>query len=606
MVETAAEPITGAENVIWDLSVFYAGSDDPAINADLERVMAMADAFAERYRDRVASLSAAEMVMALQEMEAIYDLSGRVSSYAFLNFSTDTADPVWSALVQRVTEHGAALQQKLIFFELEWRAVDDASAEKLLADLKPGKYRHHLEAERRYIPYTLSEIEEQLLVEKSVTGSSAWSRFFTKLTSALRFDFDGASLTQSQILAKLYDPDRETRRRAADSVTAALRSRLMELTYIFNVIAADKASDDKRRGYPSWISSRNLSNKASDETVEALIQAVTARYDLVARHYTIKRRLLKLDELYDYDRYAPINLGVQERDYTWSEARDLVQAAYSAFSPRLGEIVSRFFNENWIHAALMPNKRGGAFCSSTVPSAHPYVLMNYTGKTRDVMTLAHELGHGVHGYLAAQAQGIIGMYTPLTTAEMASTFGEMLVFDEVMARETNPAAQLALVAGKIEDSFATIFRQVSMNRFEDGLHTARRAEGELSSERISALWLETQRAMFGDSVTLREDYGLWWSYIPHFISTPGYVYAYAFGELLVLALFNLYRREGAAFEPKYLEVLAAGDSDYPENILAKIGVDLRDPGFWNEGLTALEKLVAQEEMLASEIAGAQA
>jgi oligoendopeptidase F len=605
MVETAAEPITGAENVIWDLSVFYAGGDDPAINADLERVMAMADAFAERYRDRVASLSAAEMVMALQEMEAIYDLSGRVSSYAFLNFSTDTADPVWSALVQRVTEHGAALQQKLIFFELEWRAVDDASAEKLLADLEPGKYRHHLEAERRYIPYTLSEIEEQLLVEKSVTGSSAWSRFFTKLTSALRFDFDGASLTQSQILAKLYDPDRETRRKAADSVTAALRSRLMELTYIFNVIAADKALDDKRRGYPSWLSSRNLSNKTSDETVEALIQAVTARYDLVARHYTIKRRLLKLDELYDYDRYAPINLGVQERDYTWSEARDLVQAAYSAFSPRLGEIVSRFFNENWIHAALMPNKRGGAFCSSTVPSAHPYVLMNYTGKTRDVMTLAHELGHGVHGYLAAQAQGIIGMYTPLTTAEMASTFGEMLVFDEVMARETDPAARLALVAGKIEDSFATIFRQVSMNRFEDGLHTARRAEGELSSERISALWLETQRAMFGDSVTLREDYGLWWSYVPHFISTPGYVYAYAFGELLVLALFNLYRREGAAFEPKYLEVLAAGDSDYPENILAKVGVDLRDPSFWNEGLAALEKLVAQEEMLAAEVAGAQ-
>ena len=601
MVETAADPITGAENIIWDLSIFYAGGDDPAISADMERVTAMADDFAERYRGKVATMTAAEMVAAMGAMEAIYDLNGRVSSFAFLNFSTDTADPLWSALVQRVTEHGAALQQKLLFFELEWRAVDDASSEKLLADPALGKYRHYLESERRYIPYTLSEIEEQLLVEKSVTGSSAWSRFFTKLTSALRFDYDGASLTQSQILAKMHDPDRETRRKAADSLTATLRSRGMELTYIFNVIVADKASDDQRRKYPSWVSARNLSNKASDETVDALIQAVTSRYDLVARHYTIKRRLLRLDELYDYDRYAPTNIGVEERDYNWNDARDLVQGSYTAFSPRLGEIVSRFFDENWIHAALLPNKRGGAFCSSTVPSAHPYVFMNYTGKTRDVMTLAHELGHGVHGYLAAQAQGISGMYTPLTTAEMASTFGEMLVFDEVMAKETNPAARLSLVAGKIEDSFATIFRQVSMNRFEDGLHTARRREGELSSERISELWLGTQRAMFGDSVTLREDYGLWWSYIPHFIGSPGYVYAYAFGELLVLALFNLYRREGASFEPKYLDVLAAGDSDYPENILAKVGVDLRDPGFWNEGLTALEMLVAQEEMLAAEV-----
>jgi oligoendopeptidase F len=604
MVETAADPITGAENVTWDLSIFYAGVDDPAISADMERVSAMADDFAARWRGKVASMTAAEMVEAMGAMEAIYDLSGRVGSFAFLNFSTDTANPAWSALVQRVTEHGAALQQKLLFFELEWRAVDDASSEKLLADPALGKYRHYLESERRYIPYTLSEIEEQLLVEKSVTGSSAWSRFFTMLTSALRFEYDGAQLTQSQILAKMHDPDRETRRKAADSLTATLRSRSMELTYIFNVIAADKASDDQRRKYPSWISARNLSNKASDETVDALIQAVTARYDLVARHYKIKRRLLKLDELYDYDRYAPTNIGVEERDYSWDEARDLVQGAYVAFSPRLGEIVSRFFDENWIHAALLPNKRGGAFCSGTVPSAHPYVFMNYTGKTRDVMTLAHELGHGVHGYLAAQAQGIIGMYTPLTTAEMASTFGEMLVFDEVMAKETNPAARLAMVAGKIEDSFATIFRQVSMNRFEDALHTARRGEGELSSERISELWLGTQRAMFGDSVTLREDYGLWWSYIPHFISTPGYVYAYAFGELLVLALFNLYRREGAAFEPKYLDVLAAGDSDYPENILAKVGVDLRDPGFWNEGLASLEMLVAQEELLAAEVTGA--
>jgi oligoendopeptidase F len=601
MLEIRTEAPTGAEDVIWDLSIFYTDIDDPEIAADLARVQAMADDFATRYRGRVGSLDAAQMVEAHQALEALYDLSGRIGAFASLNFNTDTANPAISALMQRVTEHGAALQQKILFFDLEWKAVPDDAAAVLLADPALGKYRHHLEAERAYIPYTLSEIEEQLLVDKGVTGRSAWLRFFAKLTSAMRYDWDGEPVTQSIILSKLHEPERAVRHRAADSITASLRARSMELTSIYNVVVADKASDDKRRGYPTWVKSRNLANKAPDAVVDALIHAVTSRYDLVARHYHIKRRLLGLETLYDYDRYAPLNIDTGERSYSWTEARELVSKAYRTFSPQLGDIVDRFFDENWIHAALLPNKRGGAFCSSTVPSAHPYVFMNYTGKTRDVMTLAHELGHGVHGYLAAQAQGIVGMYTPLTTAEMASTFGEMLVFDALMDAEPDPAARLALVAGKIEDAFATIFRQISMNRFEDALHTTRRAEGELSTERISDLWLTTQRAMFGDSVTLREDYGLWWSYIPHFINTPGYVYAYSFGELLVLALFNLYRARGAAFVPQYLDVLAAGDSDYPNQILARVGVDLSDPNFWNEGLAALEALVAQEEALAAQL-----
>lgn len=601
MSEVVPEKQNGAENVLWDLSIFYASPDDPAIQQDLDKVQQMADEFAAKYRGRVAQLDAEEMIDAMIEQEAISDASGRIGSYAFLNFSTDTTDPKRGALVQKVTESGAELSQKLMFFDLEWKDVPDEQAAKLLADPTLGKYKHPLEAERRTKPYTLSEIEEQLLVEKAVTGRNAWSRFFTQLTSSMRYQFDGEKLNQSQILAKFHDADRETRLKAATALTEGLREHAMELSYIFNVLVADKASDDKRRGYPSWISARNLSNKAPDEVVEALIKAVTSRYELVARHYKLKRILLGYDELFDYDRYAPIPVKGEEEEYTWQEACDIVQSAYAAFSPRLAEIVGRFYSENWIHAALLPNKRGGAYASPTVPSAHPFVFINFTGRARDVMTLAHELGHGLHMYLSAEAQGITGLYTPLTTAEMASVFGEMLTFTDLTSKEPDPATRLAMLAQKIEDSFATVFRQISMNRFEDGLHTARRTEGELSPERINEIWMKSQRDMFGDSVTLRDDYGLWWSYVPHFIGSPGYVYAYSFGELLVLALFNLYQKRGAEFVPQYLDVLAAGDSDYPENILAKAGIDLTDPNFWNEGLEALAKLVDQEEELARQV-----
>jgi oligoendopeptidase F len=601
MVEAAVERQTGAENIFWDLSVFYSGVDDPALQRDLDALLARADAFASTYRGRVAQLDPEEMVDALVEQEAMLDLAGRIGSFAFLNFATDTTNPQFGALAQKVQEQSAQLEQKLLFFDLEWKAVDPEQAQKLLASPTLASYRHALESELRYKPYTLSEIEEQLLVEKSVTGSAAWSRFFTQLTSALRFDYEGEQLNQSRVLNLLYEADREVRRKAAASVTEGLNRRSMELAYIFNVLVADKASDDKRRGYPSWISARNLANKAPDEVVTALIETVTSNYDLVARHYDLKRALLGYDELYDYDRYAPLPIHAAERSYTWEEARDIVLNAYRAFSPQMSEIASRFFSENWIHAAVLPNKRGGAFSSPSVPSAHPYILVNFLGKSRDVMTLAHELGHGIHQWLSAQHQTYMNAYTPLTTAEMASVFGEMLVFTDLMNKEPDPAARLAMLAQKIEDSFATVFRQVAMNRFEDGLHNARRTEGELSTERISQIWIETQREMFQGSVRLRDDYGIWWSYIGHFIGSPGYVYAYAFGELLVLALFNLYRKRGAEFVPQYLEVLQAGGSDYPDKILAQAGVDLSDPSFWSEGIAALRALVEQEEQLARQV-----
>ncbi|MDL1901270.1 M3 family oligoendopeptidase [Anaerolineae bacterium CFX9] len=601
MTGTAVEKVTGAENVVWDLSIFYQGVDDPNIQRDLDKVMQKADAFAAKYRGRVASLDPEEMVDAMTEMEEIQDLDGRIGTFAYLNFATDTSDPAIGALVGRIQEHGAELSQKLMFFELEWKAAPDEVVRAMLASPTLGKYKHPLESELRYKPYTLSEIEEQLLVEKSVTGSAAWNRFFTQLLGASRYEYDGKELTQSQILNLTHDPDREVRRKAADAITAGLKKLAMQTTFIFNVLAQDKASNDKRRGYASWISSRNLSNKATDETVEALVKSVTSNYDIVAQHYTLKRAILGYDELYDYDRYAPLPIADAGREYSWQEAREIVLNAYYAFSPRMGEIAQRFFDENWIHAALLPNKRGGAFASPSVPSAHPFVFVNFTGSARDVMTLAHELGHGLHMYLSAEAQGITGLYTPLTTAEMASVFGEMLVFTDLMNKESDPAVRLAMLAQKLEDSFATVFRQISMNRFEDALHTARRTEGELSTARISELWMNTQKAMFGDSVTLREDYGIWWSYVPHFLNTPGYVYAYAFGELLVLALFNLYRKRGTEFVPQYLDVLAAGDSDYPDKILAKVGVDLTDPAFWDEGLAALRTLVQEEADLAKQV-----
>lgn len=596
-----AERLTGAENVIWDLSVFYSGIDDPMIQSDMNTLDRQVDAFAAAYRGRVAQLDAEGMVDALKALEGIFDRQGRIASFARLTYSTDTNNPQYGALLQKITEHSAQLEQKLVFFDLEWNKVDSDTVEKLLADPTLAPYRHYLEAKRRFQPYQLSEIEEQLLVEKSVTGRAAWTRLFTQILGALRLDYEGQKLTLTEVLTKLHDPDREVRRKANDAITAALKSKAMELTYIFNVLVADKYYEDQRRGYPTWISSRNLDNKAPDAVVDALIQAVAANFDIVARHYTLKRKLLGLDELHEYDRYAPLPVKESDAFYVWDEARETVLNAFDVFSPQIADIARRFFDGNWIHAPVTPGKRGGAFASPAVPSAHPFVFVNYTGTDRDVMTLAHELGHGIHMYLSGQKQGIFGMYTPLTTAEMASTFGEMLVFSDLMNREPDAEARLAMLAHKIEDTFATVFRQIAMNRFEDRLHTARRSEGELTTERINAIWMETQRQMFGDSVSLTSDYGQWWSYVSHFVSVPGYVYAYAFGELLVLALFNLYRERGAAFVPQFIEVLAAGDSDWPDKILAKIGVDLSDPNFWNEGLTAIRRLVEQEEALAREV-----
>ena len=601
MSEAVIERLTGAEDVVWDLSVFYQSLNDPHLEADIARLNQMVDEFQARWRGRVAEMSAADFVNAYETMEAIYDLRGRLVSFAFLNFSTDTGNTDYQAAVARVEELESALSQKMVFFDLEWNALDDEPANAILDDPAVAEYRYYLEAERRYRPYNLSEAEEQIIIEKGVTGSGAWTRFFTQLTSAFRFDWLGDEVNMTFVLNKMRDADRDVREMAWRKLTDKLQEKSMELTFIFNTLALDKANSDQRRRYASWISSRNLSNKSGDEVVEALIETVTGNYDLVARHYRLKRALLEYDELYDYDRYAPLNLKESEAFYVWEQARDIVLAAFENFTPQMTTVAKRFFDENWIHAPVLPNKRGGAFAASTVASANPFVFLNYLGDTRDVTTLAHELGHGIHMCLSGVEKGLFALYTPLTTAEMASTFAEMLVFQDLMAAEDDDEVKLSMLTEKIEDTFATVFRQISMNRFEDKMHNARREEGELTAERFNELWLETQRDMFGDSVTITEEYGCWWSYVPHFLHTPGYVYAYSFGELLVLALYRLYQEEGESFVPKYIDLLAAGDSDYPDRLLARVGVDINDPDFWQKGIDVIEEWVTQAERLSRQL-----
>jgi oligoendopeptidase F len=593
-----------AAGITWDLSDLYAGPDDPRLDADLARSIESATRFAAQYRGRVATLGAAELAAAMDALEALQEPATRAAAYAQLLFASDTAEPKHGALLQRVQERGTEVRNALVFFELEWVAVDDARADALLGDPALGARRHLLAQMRRYRPHVLSEPEERLLEETANTGPRAFSRLFDETLGAMRFSLEAADgsreeKSEEEILSLLYEPDRETRRRAADSLTEGLRKNARLLAFLFNTLIQDKATRDRLRRYGSPMDDRNLANEIDAETVHALMTACERRHDLVGRYYRLKQRLLGLDVLYDYDRYAPVLEAEGQRSF--DAARALVLEAYGDFSPKLSEIAGHFFEKRWIDAELRPGKRGGAFSASTVPDVHPYVLLNYTGTLRDVMTLAHELGHGVHQYLA-RPRGLFEADTPLTTAETASVFGEMLTFRRLLRDEPDPKVRLGLLCGKLEDAFATVFRQVVMTRFEEKLHAARRAEGELPIPRINELWMETNRPMFGDSVALRDDYAWWWLYIPHFVHSPFYCYAYAFGELLVLALVQRYDEEGAAFVPRYLAMLEAGGSQSPREVVAHTGLDIGDPGFWERGLVLLEEMVAEAERLAARVA----
>ncbi|MEA2187988.1 MAG: oligoendopeptidase [Solirubrobacteraceae bacterium] len=588
------------QDVSWDLSPLVHGENDAGADRLLGEATARAQTFAEHHAGRVAELDAPTFAAAVRELQEISELASRAGNYAMLRFSIDTADPALGALLQRVQEKSTAIETQLLFFELEWAALEDERADELLAADGLDTARHFLRSARRYRPHLLSEPEEKILTEKTVSGRSAWSRLFSEQVSALSVSLPGQEepVTLDGALARLMSSDRDVRRGAADAVTDALAPGLRTRAFIFNTLLHDKAVDDRLRKYPNWLADRNLANEASDESVQALLAAVRNRYELPRRWYRLKAQLLGIDRLADYDRMAAVTRD-EDDPVEWDDAKELVLDSYASFTPELGDPARAFFVDRRIDAPPRPAKRGGAFAAYTVPSEHPYLMLNYTAKRRDVLVLAHEMGHGLHAELA-RPRGVLEQHTPLTLAETASVFGETLVFRRLLDKATTPESRLSLLAESIEGSIATVFRQTAMNRFEELVHTSRRKEGELAVDRFNELWTQSQEEMLGDSVQLTPGYRTWWSYVPHFISTPGYVYAYAYGQLLALSIYKRYVDEGESFVPSYLELLRAGGSKSPQELGRIVGIDLADPGFWDSGLALVEAQLEEAETAANE------
>lgn len=593
---------SSAHGIAWDLSALYRGIDDPQIQADLDTSLERARAFEQKYKGSIhtePAISAATLCEVVQEFESIEELMGKTGSYASLVHAAKSDVAEHGALVQRASERGAEVNQHLIFFELEWLSVPDDAAEKLIRSPELARYGHFLEKQRVYREHKLTEAEEKILNVRNTTGPGAFQRLFSETNSRLTMQVvengESREVSLQEGLAYLYRPERELRETAATGLTNTLKRNEHLLTFIFNTLVQDKKTSDGLRNYDGPADSRHLANEIDAGTVNLLIESCESRHDLVHRYYRLKAKMLGIDGLKDYDRYAPV--FEKQPNCEWDRCKEVVSASYHSFSSELGNIVDRFFNENWIDAELRDGKRGGAFSASTVPGAHPYNLLNYTDNIRDVMTCAHELGHGVHQYLAREA-GYLQQGTPLTMAETASTFGEMVTFYRLLEEFDDPAVIRGLICSKIENAFATVFRQIVLTRFEQKAHHARREEGELPTARINELWMAANQPMHGDTVELTEGYGYWWMYIPHFIHTPFYCYAYSFGELLVFALYKKYKEEGEPFVPKYLDMLRAGGSESPKNLLAKMDIDVATADFWLGGLKVLEQLVERAEQLA--------
>jgi len=587
-----------ASDVVWDLEPLLNGAesaDDLMVEAkSLAETLAAA-------KGKIATMTGAEFASLMTGIAEVNDLVSRAGHYGMLRFTENTLDPERGAARQKLEEASIEIGTLLLFVELEFAALDDDVAQRFLDDSQLGFCHHHLVTTRLNRPHLLSEAEETILIETSSPRSSAWVRMFDEQTSAIELQLpenpvtgegDTHTVGLEQGLSLLAHPDRSARQIAAEAVTDGLAPGLRTRAYIFNTILLEKSVEDRLRNFPTWVSSRNLANEATDESVEALVAAVVGRYDIPQRWYRLKAKVLGVDRLADYDRMAAV--ADSQTEIGWSEATDVVRDAYNSFSPELADIVDRFINEGWIHAPTQPGKQPGAFCAYTVPSHHPYVLLNWTSKTRDIATLAHELGHGIHAYLSRK-QGIFHQTTSLTLAETASVFGETVTNNRLLSMIDDPAERFALSAASVDDAMATVFRQVAMNRFENEVHTHRRDEGELSVETFGDLWAKTQTDMMGDSVEITEGYKTWWSYIPHFMGTPGYVYAYAYGQLLALSVYARYQARGADFVPSYLELLSAGGSMPPAELGAIVDCDLNDPGFWSAGLDIVEHQLDEAE-----------
>ena len=587
---------TGAETVRWDLSELFTSPDDPRIEQAMARALERALAFESKYRGTVAILEPKEFAAMMRELAEYEESSAQPEVYAYMLHSQNTQDPGAGRLLARVREASAERGAHLVFFPLELAEITDDHAARLYEDPDAATYRHFVEHERLFRPHQLSEPEERVLTDFSPVGNASWVRLFEELCARIRVGVDGQDVALDEALNLLREPDRELRRKASHAVTQALSGDIRTRGYIFNVILQEKSIDDRVRRFPSWLSSRNLANETSDEAVQALVDAVTGRYDVCERYYRVKRKLLGVSELHEWDRYAPVSETT--RNLTWEEAKELVVGSYHRFSKRAGDLVEEFFAKRWIDAPVVPGKTGGAYCMPVTPHHHPYVLMNFTGKLRDALTLAHELGHGLHDRLASR-QHVFDYHPPLTLAETASVFGEALTFDRIMSEEKDPKVRLAMLCNQCEDAFSTVFRQVAFNRYEDAVHSARRKEGELSVEQLGELFQDKLQAMFGDALLLTDEHKVWWSYVGHFMHTPGYVYAYAYGNLLALSVYHRYLERGQPFVDDYLDFLAAGGSTRPDELVKRIGMDITDPGFWDAGLKILDGMVGEVERLAS-------
>ncbi|NOG73126.1 M3 family oligoendopeptidase [Roseicella sp. DB1501] len=572
---------------VWDLSDLYASPEDPRLGLDLDQAEAQGKAFAARHAGRLAAMSGEALAAAIAEYERIEEVLGRAMSYGQLVFAGDAQDPANGRFYQTLQERVTAISSHLLFFTLELNRLGDAELEQKIAS-SPAllRWRPWLRDLRVFRPHQLSDELEKLLHEKEVTGRSAWNRLFDETIAGMTVKVGEEEQTVSAALNKLSDRDRAVRAAAARGVSEAFGSRIRLFSLITNTLAKDKEIIDSWRRYPRPGSARNRANMVEDEVVDALVTAVRASYPRLShRYYAMKAKWLGLPKLQHWDRNAPLP-EEQDRSIAWPEAVRTVLDSYRAFSPELAKIGGHFFEKPWIDAALRPGKASGAFAHPTVPSAHPYLLLNYHGKTRDVMTLAHELGHGVHQVLAGE-QGYLLSGTPLTLAETASVFGEMLTFRGLLDAERDPGRRRLMLAGKVEDMLNTVVRQIAFYRFETLLHDERR-KGELSAEQIAAIWMQVQTESLGPAFDFSEDYGVYWAYIPHFIHSPFYVYAYAFGDCLVNALYGVYREGGVPdFERKYIDLLKAGGTLRHKELLAPFGLDASDPAFWQRGLDVI-------------------
>jgi oligoendopeptidase F len=599
--QAAAEPAAGerqralGELPRWDLSDLYPGSDSEALKRDLARLAEDAEAFRERYQGRLADLSGAALGAAVETYERLQEASGRIMSYASLVHASDLADPEIGRFFQTMQERINIVSTTLLFFTLELNRLEDAVLEEKEADPVLAHYRPWLRDTRAFRPHQLSDEIEKLLHEKHVAGSAAWTRLFDETIADLRFPIRGQELTEAEAFDLLSDRDPEVRREAALVIGDVLRRNARTFALITNILAKDKEIEDRWRRFVRPISSRNLANFVEDEVVDALIKAVREAYPRLShRYYRLKAGWFGVEALPFWDRNAPLPED-EDRLIPWPEAESIVLSAYRAFSPELAAVGGRFFAGRWIDAPVRPGKASGAFAHPTVPSAHPYLLLNYQGRVRDVMTLAHELGHGVHQVLAAR-QGYLMADTPLTLAETASVFGEMLTFRALLARETDPKRRKIMLAAKVEDMLNTVVRQIAFVTFEIRVHDERR-EAELTPDRLAEVWLAVQRESLGPGLRLDDPYRHYWSYIPHFIHTPFYVYAYAFGDCLVNSLYAVYENAHQGFAERYLELLRAGGTLRHRELLAPFGLDAADPSFWSKGLSVIAGFIDELEQL---------